>query len=170
MKINNLQDLFVHELRDLYNAERQILDALPKMADMAQHPELKSAFNEHLQVTNEQVRRLEQIFDSIHESPKGVKCKGMEGIIDEGKDFMKEDVDPNVLDAGLIGQAQRVEHYEISGYGTARAFAEQLGFTEAARLLQQTLEEESRTDERLTSIAEQVVNRDAQQGGGSFGR
>jgi ferritin-like metal-binding protein YciE len=163
MKLNNLQDLFVHELRDLYSAERLIEEALPRMAEAASHPELKNAFNDHLETTHEQVRRLEQIFDSLGESPKGHKCKGMEGILNEGKDLMKQEAEPDVLDAGLIGQAQRVEHYEISGYGTARTFAERLGFTEAARLLQQTLDEEGETDHRLTNLAERLINPDAMQ-------
>jgi ferritin-like metal-binding protein YciE len=164
-RLDNLQDLFVQELKDLYNAERQIQDALPKMSEKASHQELKSALDEHLRITGEHVRRLEQIFDTLQESPTGMKCKGMEGIIDESKDLMKQDGDSSVRDAGIIGQAQRVEHYEISGYGTARTYAERLGFGEAARMLQQTLQEEEEADKRLTSIAEQIVNPDAQQGG-----
>lgn len=161
MRLDNLQDLFIHELKDLYSAERMIEEALPKMEEMATHQDLKAAFSEHLEVTREQVRRLEQIFDTLDESPGGYKCKGMEGILNEAKDLMRQDADPDVRDAGLISQAQRVEHYEISGYGTARTFAEQLGFDEAARLLQQTLDEEGEADHRLTSIAERVVNPDA---------
>jgi ferritin-like metal-binding protein YciE len=163
-RLNNLQDLFVQELKDLYNAERQIQDALPKMAEKASNPELRNAFNEHLQVTGEHVRRLEQIFDTLQQSPTGMKCKGMEGIIDEGKDLLKQDAESHVKDAGIIGQAQRVEHYEISGYGTACAYAEQLGFGEAARMLRQTLNEEEEADRRLTKIAEEIVNPSAQQG------
>lgn len=168
-RLDNLQDLFVQELKDLYNAERQIQDALPKMAEKASSPELRDAFNEHLQVTGEHVRRLEQIFDTLQESPTGMKCKGMEGIIDESKDLLKQEGEPHVKDAGLIGQAQRVEHYEISGYGTARTYAERLGFGEAARMLQQTLQEEEEADQRLTRIAEQIVNPAAQREGGAPG-
>lgn len=167
MELRSLNDLFTLELKDLYNAEHQILDALPKMAEKASHPELKAALNEHVDVTREQVRRLEEISDTLGVNLRGHKCKGMEGLIHEAKDVMKEEADPNVLDAGLIGQAQRIEHYEIAAYGTARTFAERLGFTEAARLLQQTLDEEGETDHRLTGIAEQVVNPDAQMGGGA---
>src|SRR5690625_228747 len=163
-RLVNLQDLFVRELRDLYNAERQIQDALPRMAEEASNPELRDALNEHLEVTGEHVRRLEQIFDTLQESPTGLKCKGMEGIIDEGRDLIKEDADPGVKDAGLIGQAQRVEHYEISGYGTARAYAERLGCGEAARMLGETLREEMESDRRLTEIAERAVNPGAQEG------
>jgi ferritin-like metal-binding protein YciE len=167
-RLDNLQDLFVQELKDLYNAERQIQDALPKMADKASNQELKNAFNEHLRVTGDHVRRLEQIFDTLQESPTGMKCKGMEGIIDESKDLLKQDGEPSVKDAGLIGQAQRVEHYEISGYGAARAYAERLGFGEAARMLQQTLQEEEEADQRLTQIAERIVNPSAMQRGGEL--
>jgi len=168
-RLDNLQDLFVQELKDLYNAERQIQDALPKMAEKASNEELRAALNEHLQLTGEHVRRLEQIFDTLQESPTGFKCKGMEGILDESKDLLKQDGEPSVKDAGLIGQAQRVEHYEISGYGTARAYAERLGFGEAARMLQQTLQEEEEADRRLTMIAEQVVNPSAAKEGGIQG-
>lgn len=163
-RLDSLQDLFVQELKDLYNAERQIQDALPKMVEKASNQELKDAFNEHLQLTGEHVQRLEQIFDTLQESPTGMKCKGMEGIIDESKDLLKQDANPDVKDAGLIGQAQRVEHYEISGYGTARTYAERLGFSEAARMLGQTLQEEEEADKRLTMIAERIVNPRAQSG------
>src|SRR5690625_7527828 len=137
-RLDNLQDLFVRELRDLYNAERQIQDALPRMAEEASNPELRDALNEHLEVTGEHVRRLDQIFDTLQESPTGLKCKGMEGNIDEGRDLIKEDADPGEKDAGLNCQEQRVEHYEKSGYGTARAHPERLAFDQAARMLVET--------------------------------
>lgn len=161
-KLNNLEDLFQHELKDLYSAEQQILKALPLMAEAADHQELRRAFQEHEQVTRDQVRRLDMIADELGFDLKGHKCKGIEGIIAEGNDLMKTKADPDVLDAGLIGSAQRVEHYEIAGYGTARTFARRLGHDRAAQLLQQTLDEEGMTDERLTRIAEGMVNRDAQ--------
>ncbi|HEX6937932.1 MAG TPA: ferritin-like domain-containing protein [Longimicrobiales bacterium] len=165
MELRSLQDLFVLELKDLYNAEQQILDALPRMAEAASHPELRRAFEQHENVTREQVRRLEQIFDDLGESPKGHKCQGMEGLVREGREMIQQEGDPAVRDAGLIGAAQRIEHYEIAGYGTARTFAERLGMDQAARLLQQTLDEEGETDHRLTGLAEQVVNPDAQKQG-----
>lgn len=161
-KINDLNDLFQHELKDLYSAEQQILKALPKMADATSHDELRRAFQEHEQVTREQVRRLETIADDLGFELKGTKCKGIEGIIDEGKDVLKADADPSTRDAALIGQAQRVEHYEIAGYGTARTYARRLGYDRAAELLQTTLEEEGNTDQRLTQLAESLVNPDAQ--------
>lgn len=160
-KLNNLQDLFVHELKDLYSAEQQILQALPKMAQATGHTELRSAFEEHEQVTRDQVRRLDTIADELGVELKGHKCKGIEGIIKEGEDLLGSNSDPDTMDAGLIGAAQRVEHYEIAGYGTARTFARRLGHERAAELLQQTLDEEGRTDQRLTQIAEGMVNRDA---------
>jgi ferritin-like metal-binding protein YciE len=163
-KLNNLGDLFVHELKDLYSAEQQILQALPKMAAAADHQELRRAFQEHEQVTRDQVRRLDMIADDLGVELTGHKCKGIEGIIKEGDDLLKAEADADVLDAGLIGAAQRVEHYEIAGYGTARTFARRLGHGRAAELLQQTLDEEGSTDERLTRIAESMVNPDAQAG------
>jgi ferritin-like metal-binding protein YciE len=163
-KLNNLEDLFVHELKDLYSAEQQILSALPKMAAATEHQELRRAFEEHEQVTRDQVRRLDMIADDLGVEIKGHQCKGIEGIIKEGEELLKAKAEPDVLDAGLIGAAQRVEHYEIAGYGTARTFARRLGHSRAAELLQQTLDEEGNTDKRLTQIAEGMVNRDAQQG------
>lgn len=165
MELKSLQDLLVLELKDLYNAEQQILDALPRMAEAASHPALKNAFEQQESVTREQVRRLERIFEDLGESPKGHKCKGMEGLIREGREMIEQEGDASVRDAGLIGAAQRIEHYEIAGYGTARTFAERLGMDEAARLLQQTLDEEGETDHRLTGLAEQVVNPAAQRSG-----
>ena len=162
MPIKTMEDLYVNELKDLYSAEKQILKALPRMAKAATHPELRQAFQEHVAVTEEQVRRLETIFDELGKAPRGKKCKGMEGLLEEGKEIMSEVEDEELLDAGLIGAAQRVEHYEIAGYGTARTFARELGYEEHAKILQQTLDEEGETDHRLTAIAEGRVNRDAE--------
>ncbi|MGH3116933.1 MAG: ferritin-like domain-containing protein [Vicinamibacterales bacterium] len=159
--MTSLDDLFLHELKDLYSAETQMIKALPKMAKNASSPELKRSFEEHLEQTREHVERLKQIFHKLDETPGRQKCKGMEGLIEEGADLMEEDIDGDVLDAGLIGAAQRVEHYEISAYGTARAFAEQLGNAYAAKLLQRTLDEEATTNEKLTRLAESLVNREA---------
>jgi ferritin-like metal-binding protein YciE len=163
-KLNSLQDLFVHELKDLYSAEQQILQALPKMASATEHEQLRQAFQNHERVTRDQVRRLDMIADDLGIDLKGHKCKGIEGIIREGEDLMSANADPDVLDAGLIGAAQRVEHYEIAGYGTARTFARRLGHDRVAELLQQTLDEEGNTDQQLTQIAEGMVNPDAQTG------
>ena len=161
-KLNNLQDLFAHELKDLYSAEQQILQALPKMADATEHTELRQAFEEHERTTREQVKRLDMIADELGLDIKGHKCRGMEGIIKEGQEVIGANADPDARDAALIGSAQRVEHYEIAGYGTARTYARRLGHERAAELLQRTLDEEGKTDHRLTDIAEQMVNRDAQ--------
>jgi ferritin-like metal-binding protein YciE len=163
-KLNNLQDLFVHELKDLYSAEQQILQALPQMASASEHQELRRAFEEHTEVTREQVKRLDMIADELGIDIKGHKCRGIEGIIKEGQEILSAKGNPNTIDAALIGSAQRVEHYEIAGYGTARTFARRLGHERAADLLQQTLDEEGHTDHRLTALAEQVVNDDAQRG------
>ncbi|HEX6309362.1 MAG TPA: ferritin-like domain-containing protein [Longimicrobiales bacterium] len=164
MPMESMQDLYLHELRDLYNAEKQILQALPKMVEKTRHEELRRAFEEHRATTEEQVRRLETIFDDLGQSPGGKKCKGMEGLIEEGNEILEEDADPDVRDAALIGAAQRVEHYEIAGYGTARTYARQLGFERHAELLQKTLDEEGSTDERLTKLAESRINREAEVG------
>jgi ferritin-like metal-binding protein YciE len=167
MKMESLKDLYVHELNDLHSAEQQIIEALPKMAGKASNPELRRAFEEHLQVTKEQVRRLETIFDELGAGPSGQKCRGMEGLIEEGEELLEEeDADPATRDAGLIAAAQRVEHYEIAGYGCARTYAARLGFDRAAQLLQQTLDEEGMTDERLTALAERVINPQAESGEG----
>lgn len=163
-KLNNLQDLFTHELKDLYSAETQILSALPKMAGSTEHEELRTAFRDHEQTTRDQVKRLEMIADDLGLDIKGHKCKGMEGIIREGQELLEANADPDARDAGLIGSAQRVEHYEIAGYGTARTYARMLGHERAADLLQTTLDEEGETDHRLTRIAEGMVNPDARQG------
>jgi ferritin-like metal-binding protein YciE len=156
MALESMEDLFVHELKDLYSAEKQILKALPKMAKKASNPELRQAFQKHIDQTEQQVQRIETIFESLNGKPRGVKCIGMEGLIEEGQELMDEDMPESLRDAALIGAAQRVEHYEIAAYGTARSFAKQLGLDEAVRLLQQTLDEEAETDELLTSIAERV--------------
>ena len=164
MELEHLMDLYVDELKDVYNAEKQILKALPKMAKKAEHPELRQAFEDHQAVTEEQVRRLETIFDDLSLPKRGKKCKGMEGLLEEGQEMMEEDADPDVMDAAMIASAQRVEHYEIAAYGTLRTYARQLGLSEHAKLLQQTLDEEGATDKLLTKIAEGRVNRDAETG------
>lgn len=151
-----MRELYVAELRDLYNAETQLTKALPKMAKAASNPELRQAFEEHLRQTSEQVSRLEQIFEMLEEKPSGKKCLGMEGLVKEGAETMKEDYEGSIMDAAIIGAAQRVEHYEIAGYGTVREFAELLGEDEHVSLLEQTLEEEKETDEKLTQLAEQI--------------
>jgi ferritin-like metal-binding protein YciE len=161
-KIATLDDLYVDLLKDLYSAEKQLVKALPKMAKNAQSPDLQKAFQEHLKQTEGQVERIERIFADMDGSPRGKKCVGMEGLIEEGNELLQEDVEPDVLDAGLIAAAQKVEHYEISGYGTARAWAQRLGYDKAARLLQQTLDEESMANEKLNKIAETHVNMEAQ--------
>jgi ferritin-like metal-binding protein YciE len=155
-----LEELLVDELKDLYSAENQIIKALPKMAKATSTPELKRAFERHLEETRRQVDRLEQIGEQLEIKLSGKKCKGMEGLIEEGKELMGE-LDDEALDAGLIGAAQKVEHYEIAAYGTARAHAEMLGYNKVARLLQQTLNEEANTDKKLTQLAENVVNVEA---------
>jgi ferritin-like metal-binding protein YciE len=165
MAIETLQDLYVHELKDIYNAEKQLLQALPKMAKSAKHDQLRQAFEDHRKVTEEQVRRLDTIFDDLGQKPTGKKCKGMEGLIEEGEEMLEEDVDPDVLDAALIAAAQRVEHYEIAAYGTARTYANQLGLTNHADLLQRTLDEEGETNKLLTKMAESRINREAEVGG-----
>lgn len=158
MALESLEDLFVHELKDLYNAEQQLLKALPRMAKAASSPELKSAFQEHLEVTRGQVERLDQIFEELGKNPKGKKCKAMEGLIEEGKEILEEDAEPSVRDAALITAAQKVEHYEMAGYGCARTFANLLGMEDAARLLQETLDEEGEADKKLTELAESIIN------------
>ena len=157
-----LHDLFEDQIKDLYSAENQIIKALPKMAKNASNPQLRTAFERHLEETRNQLTRLEQIAEELDFSPKGKKCAGMEGLIEEGKDVMSE-FEEDTLDAGIIGAAQKVEHYEITAYGTARAHAELLGYTKAARLLQQTLDEEGRTDKKLSQLAENIVNVEALQ-------
>jgi ferritin-like metal-binding protein YciE len=164
MARESLQKLYVDQLRDLYNAESQILKSLPKMEEKASHTGLKEAFRLHYRQTQQHVDRLEQIFSALGQRPSGEKCKGMEGIIDEAQDTLKMYDDSDVRDAALIAEAQRVEHYEIAGYGCVRTYANMLGFTNQEQLLQQTLNEEGETDHKLTEIAEQIVNIDALKG------
>jgi len=161
MKLDSLHKLFVEELRDLYSAEGQILKALPKMAKAAANPKLKAAFEAHLVETEGQVARLEQIFEELGEKPTGKTCKAMKGLVEEGSELMKEDAEPEVLDAGLIGAAQRVEHYEMAGYGTVIAYAKLLKNKTAAKLLHQTIEEEKAADAKLTALADGVINIEA---------
>ena len=156
-----LRDLYLNELRDLYSAETQLLEALPKMAEAANSSQLKEAFTSHLEQTEGHVRRLEEIFEALGEEPSGETCKAMEGLINEGEEYVKAGGDRDVRDAGLIGAAQRVEHYEIAGYGTARTLASRLGESEAADKLQATLDEEAEADSKLTDIAESEVNPEA---------
>jgi ferritin-like metal-binding protein YciE len=156
MPQEDLKQLYIDELKDLYNAETQLVKALPKMAKAASADELRSGFEEHLEQTKEHVQRLEQIFEMLGEDPKGKKCKGMEGLIAEGAEMIDEDFADNVKDAGLIGAAQRVEHYEIAAYGTAKAFAQTLGEEEHVELLEETLQEEKETDEKLTQLAGEI--------------
>lgn len=158
MEVDTLRDLLVKELSDIYSAEKQLLKALPKMAKAASFPELRQAFEMHTQQTEGHVARLDDVFETLGEKPKRVKCKGMEGLIEEGSELLKEKGEPAALDAGMIAAAQRVEHYEIAAYGTARTYAETLGEDDAARLLQETLDEESETNEKLTKIAVSTVN------------
>ena len=156
MKVNSLQGLYVDELKDLYDAENQIIKALPKMIDAASSEELQNALTEHLEVTREQAKRIEQIFQNMGEKLKAEKCKGMEGVIKEGAEILSEDMDENVKDAAIISAAQRVEHYEMAGYGTVRTWANLLGESEAEELLQETLDEEKEADEKLNQLAEQI--------------
>jgi len=155
MAENGLRELYIDELKDLFSAENQLVKALPKMAKAATSDKLRQGFEDHLEETKGHVQRLIQIFEALGESPKGKKCKGMEGLIEEGSE-MEEEFDSAVLDAGLIGAAQRVEHYEIAAYGTARSFAEELGESKHVSLLEATLSEEEATDEKLTKLSEEV--------------
>ncbi|HEY2799468.1 MAG TPA: ferritin-like domain-containing protein [Chthoniobacterales bacterium] len=163
MKLDSLQTLWIEEMRDLYNAENQLLKALPKMAKTASAPELKEAFESHLEETKTHVERLEEIFDKLGKKPSGKTCKAMKGLIEEGSEIMSEDGLDSVIDAGIIAAAQRVEHYEMAGYGAARTFASILGEDEAEDLLQETLDEEGAADEKLTEIAESIVNEEAEE-------
>ncbi len=163
-KLKSLRDLMIDELKDLQNAEKQIIAALPKMQKKANNPELKNAFAEHLEQTREHVNRLEQVFDILGQKPQGKTCRAMQGIIEEAKEMMEEDGEPSVMDAALIACAQRVEHYEIAAYGCVRTYAKMLGIKDAEQLLQQTLEEEAQTDEKLTQIAVNTVNVEANEG------
>jgi ferritin-like metal-binding protein YciE len=161
MKLDTLQKLYTDELRDLYNAENQLLKALPKMAKAASSEDLKEAFEKHLEQTKGHVERLEQVFEELDEKPKGKTCRAMKGLIEEGSEILEQDGEESVRDAGIIVAAQKVEHYEIAGYGSARTFAHLLGQNKAADLLQTTLDEESETNEILNKLAESVVNPEA---------
>lgn len=164
MPNGSLRQLYINELKDLYSAETQLTKALPKMAKAASNTELRQAFEEHLRQTSEHVSRLEEIFEMLEEKATGKKCLGMEGLVKEGTEAMEEEYEDAVLDAAIIGAAQRVEHYEIAGYGTAREFAQLLGESEHVSLLEQTLEEEKQTDEKLTRLAGEI-NPQAQEAG-----
>ena len=161
MSLDTFEKLYISELRDLYSAENQLLKALPKMAKGASSPELKDAFEKHLEQTKGHVERLEQLFERRDESPKGKPCKAMKGLIEEGSEILKEEGEDSVLDAGMIVAAQKVEHYEIASYGSVRTFANLLGKDDEAKLLQSTLDEEGETNEILNQLAETVVNPEA---------
>jgi ferritin-like metal-binding protein YciE len=162
MELETLKDLYVEELKDLYSAENQIIKALPKMIKAASHNELKRAFTTHLRETEIHVQRIEQVCDELGVSPKGKKCVGMEGLLKEGSELIKEKPEPDVLDAGLIAAAQHVEHYEMAGYGCCRTYARQLGYESQAEMLQATLDEEGTADKILTVIAESSINIEAE--------
>ena len=161
-KLASLDDLLVHELQDIYHAESQILKALPKMVQAATHPDLKDAFEEHLQQTEGQVRRLEQAFKLLGVSAKGKQCEGMAGLLEEGRKTMESDAQSPLMDAALIATAQKVEHYEIASYGCVCTYAEMLGYDQVHDLLGQNLDEEETTDQRLTALAESVINQEAE--------
>lgn len=161
MKMQTLKDLYIDELKDIYDAEQQIAKALPKMAKAASNEELRAAFEQHLDQTQTQIERLEQIFEELEEKAKGEKCEATRGLLEEAKKMMEEAEDEDVRDAAMIGSAQKVEHYEIAAYGTLRTYAELLGFDEQAELLQETLDEEKETDENLTELAVTCINMDA---------
>lgn len=165
MKLNSLRTLWIEEMRDLYNAENQLVKALPKMAKAASTPDLRKAFESHLKETKTHVERLEKIFKKLGEKPSGKTCKAMKGLVEEGSEMTKEEGSGVVIDAGLIGAAQRVEHYEMAGYGVVRTFASVLGESEAKKLLQTTLDEEGAADKKLTKIAEGFVNEEADEAG-----
>lgn len=158
MTLESLKDLYVQQLKDLYSAEKQLIKALPKMAKGANAPELKKAIEQHLEETEEQLNRLKELFDEMGLSPSGHKCKAMEGLIAEADEMLDEKGDPDVLDAGLIANAQRVEHYEMAGYGCVRTYAKQLGYKKAMKTLQTTLDEEAACNDTLTELAESLIN------------
>jgi len=166
MKVESLQKLLIEELRDLYSAEKQLVKALPKVAKKASSPKLKKAVEKHREETEKHIERLEQVFELFGEKPRAKKCLAMEGLINEAQELMQEDIEPDVLDAGLISAAQKVEHYEMASYGCVRTYASLLGNTKAAKLLQKTLDEEGKTDKILTQIAESInveaINEDGQ--------
>jgi len=162
-KLKSLDDLLVHELQDIFDAEKQIIKALPKMIKAAAHPELQTAFEEHLEQTEGQIERLEQVFKLLGLPAKGKKCDGMAGLIEEGKKMIEEDAEPSVKDAALIAAAQKVEHYEIASYGCLCTYAEMLGYEQVHELLGQNLDEEETTDEKLTVLAENLINVEAEE-------
>jgi ferritin-like metal-binding protein YciE len=177
MKANSLHDLYLEQLRDLYDAEHQLIKALPKMAKAASSPELRAAFEEHLEKTNEHAQRIETIFEAMGEKAKGQKCKAMEGLVKEGREVIAEDMEDGVKDAALIAAAQRVEHYETAGYGCVRTYATLLGDNKAATLLEETLDEEKEADQLLGNIAAKInveivraTNRSAKQVANTSGR
>ena len=161
MAMNNLKDVLEHQVKDLYSAETQLTSALPKMMEAATSQELKDAFQQHLEQTKQQVERLKQAADTLGIQPTGEKCKGMEGLIKEGTDLIQEHQKGDALDAALIAAAQRIEHYEIAGYGSACQFAESLGASEVKETLGQTLDEEEKTDKKLSDIAQSTINKEA---------
>ena len=164
-KLGSLDDLLVHEMQDIYHAEKQILTALPKMAKAAAHPDLKRAFEAHRRETEEQVRRLERAFKLLGVAPRGKKCEGMAGLLEEGRKMMEAEAEPPVMDAALIAAAQKVEHYEIASYGCICTYAEMLGYDQVHELLGQNLDEEETTDQKLTALAENVINQEAEDSG-----
>ncbi len=165
MPLNSMQDLAIHKLQDIYDAENQALQAYPQIIQAVSSQELKQGMQQHVEQTQKQVQRLEQIFQQLGQNPGGQKCAGMQGLIQEAQKIVQEGGAPEVLDAAIIGAAQAIEHHEIAAYGTARTIAQQLGMSEAAQLLEQTLDEEKQTDARLTQLAEQSVNQKAQAAG-----
>ncbi len=169
MSLDSLEKLFLEELKDVYNAEKQILRALPRMAKAAESPELSQAFTHHLKETEGQVQRLERIFRELGQAARGKKCKGMEGLLEEGKEVLEEEGEAAVIDAALIASAQRVEHYEIAAYGCLRTYASLLGYSEAEQLLGQNLREEEAADKKLTQIGESGVNQAAVRAGAGTG-
>ena len=165
IKLDDLRKVFVHQLKDMYSAEQQLIQALPKMATGATSPDLEKAFRHHVTETRQQARRIEQIFAGLEFQPGGHRCKAMEGLIEEGTEILNEDADPDARDAAIIGAAQKIEHYEIATYGTLRAYAKLLGLSEAVELLSQSLEEERNADVSLTTLAEGSINQLAMQAG-----
>ena len=167
-KLNTLHDVYIDELRDLYNMETQLTKAMPRIAKAVSHSELKSALDNHLQETETHVDRLEQVFEMAGQKVRGKKCTAMEGILEEAQNLISGDINDNALDAALIGAAQKIEHYEIAGYGTVRTWARQLGFDDQADLLEETLSEEKAANEKLTSLATELVNEEAAHGESAF--
>jgi len=161
MSLDSLEKLFIEELKDIYHAEKQLTRALPRMAKGAESPELEQAFTTHLKETQGQIKRLEQVFKQVGQAVRGKRCKGMEGLVEEGKEKLEEEGEPQVLDAALIASAQKIEHYEIAAYGCLRTYAELLGYSEAAQLLEQNLREEEATDKKLNTLAEGGINESA---------